>query len=324
MDATRSSPEHLRRKTPDHGLGRVLAPLDRIPGPEGFAGFGAFAWSVGRELMRDRGLDFAASVAFRVILGLFPMIFLSLAALALAGADDALSRFVETLRDSAAVPDSVAELLDDQIGSLRDEVPGAISFGGFTALALAVWALSSSFRALMSGLNVMYDIDDSRQTSVRFLVSFLMAATAVSMLILATVLVVGGRGVLGQMLGLVEQGEEAGWAWALARWPLLVLLVLLAISLVYSFGPADDRRFRLVTPGTLTALVLWLAFALGFSQWVDRFGDYGQLYGVVAGVAVLMLYIFWSAVILFVGAEVDHTRRMAKAGYDDSGLPERA
>jgi membrane protein len=263
-------------------------------------------------LLRDRGLDFAASVAFRVVLAIFPAVVLTLSILGLFGATGVLEEFLETLEDGEALPDPVIALLKDMIEDLGERAPRSLSMGAAASLGLAAWALSSAFRAMMTGLNVMYDVEDQRSTIPRFLQSLVMSVVAVAMLLVATWTVVGGRGVIGRALGLIDQGEDAGWAWALVRWPVLVLLVLLAVSLVYSFAPADGRRFRLITPGTVTAVVLWLAFALGFSQWVNRFSDYGQLYGALAGVAVLMLYVFWSAVLLFIGAEVDHLRSIRR------------
>lgn len=287
---------------------RAVARLDWLPAPADFRGLGSFVREVWQALARDRALDFAASVAFRIILGLFPTMLLAIAALAMFGEAEALDRFIGTLHESPAVPEELAQLLSEQFDELRASAPTSFTVGAIASLGVAMWALSSAARALMSGLNQMYGVEDPRQTVRRWLVSALMAIGAVSALLLSTAIIVGGRGVIGKALGLVDQGEEAGWAWAVLRWPVLALLVLLVFSLAYSLAPHHGRRFQLITPGTLTAFALWLVFAIGFSTWANNFADYGQVYGLIAGVVVLMLYAFWSAVILFVGAEVDHVR----------------
>lgn len=310
MGSTSAKPPDRHRARQRHGslVQRAIARLDRLPAPADFRGLGSFGREVGQALARDRALDFAASVAFRVILGLFPTMLLAIAALATFGQTDALDRFIGTLHESPAVPEELAQLLSDQFEALRDTAPTSFTVGAIVSLGVALWALSSAARALMSGLNQMYGVEDPRQTVRRWLVSAAMAIGAVSALLLSTAIIVGGRGAIGKALGVVDQGEEAGWAWAVLRWPVLALLVLLVFSLAYSLAPHHGRKFQLITPGTLTAFGLWLVFAVGFSTWANNFADYGQVYGLITGVVVLMLYAFWSAVILFVGAEVDHVR----------------
>lgn len=298
---------------------RAAATVDHLPGPAGFRGLGSFVVEVARCTAGDRAMDFAASVAFRAMLGIFPTMLLAISVLGVMGETDALEGFIDTLDDSAALPEDLVDLLKAQFEELRDRAPRSFTAGAVASLAVAMWALSSAARALMSGLNQMYDVEDPRTSVRRWLLSGVLAIGVVAVLLIATGLVVGGRGVIGTALGMVEQGEEAGFAWALVRWPVLALLVLMVFSFAYSLAPHHGRRFQLITPGTLTAFGLWLIFAFGFSAWVDNFADYGQLYGILTGVVALMFYCFWSAVILFIGAEVDHVRwvRSSETRSDD-------
>lgn len=319
-DRQRSTGERAREWVP--GLLRwPLRQADRVDGPTGFRGLGSFIVTVVRHTLGDRAMDFAASVAFRTILGIFPLMLLAISILGMLGETQSLERLLDTLEESAAMPDQLVELLRTQFEELRDRAPSSFTAGAVVSLGFAMWALSSAARALMSGLNQMYDVEDPRNTPRRWAFSLVIATGAVALLLLATAIVVGGRGIIGQALGFVELGEEAGFAWALLRWPVLALLILLVFSLAYSLAPHRERRFQLLTPGTLTAFVLWLVFAVGFSAWVNDYADYGQLYGILTGVVALMLYSFWSAVILFVGAEVDHVRRVrreaVRRGDDD-------
>jgi membrane protein len=103
------------------------------------------------------------------------------------------------------------------------------------------------------------------------------------------------------------------WAWPLVSWPLLVLTVLGAHALVYAFGPAQRASRRWVTTGALVATLLWLGFTLAFSVYINRFAAPTHTYGALAGIAVLMLYLYGTAVVLLLGAVVDRLLAPAAA-----------
>jgi membrane protein len=93
------------------------------------------------------------------------------------------------------------------------------------------------------------------------------------------------------------------WTWV--RWPVVVLLLLLVVSLIYYLGPNIDQPFRYVTPGSISAIVVWIVASLLFSAYVDNFGNYGATYGSLGGMVVLLLYFFVSAMVLLLGAEIN-------------------
>jgi membrane protein len=93
------------------------------------------------------------------------------------------------------------------------------------------------------------------------------------------------------------------WTWL--RWPVVVLLLLLTIALIYYLGPNIDQPFRYVTPGSISAVVVWILASVGFSIYVENFGNYGATYGSLGGMVVLLLYFFVSATVLLFGAEIN-------------------
>jgi membrane protein len=115
---------------------------------------------------------------------------------------------------------------------------------------------------------------------------------------------------IGPAIGeLIRQapGGSGGWflAWRIAKWPLVMVLVFAWLATTYAWAPADRQRFRLLTPGILAAFVGWVAFALAFSWYVDVVGNQGRLYGTFAGLIAFQLYVYWSALIVLLGAEID-------------------
>ena len=81
--------------------------------------------------------------------------------------------------------------------------------------------------------------------------------------------------------------------------------MLFAFALVYYFAPDVEQRFKWISPGSIAAVVLWLLFSLLFSFYVNNFGSYNKTYGALAGIAILMLYIYYTSYILLLGAEMN-------------------
>src|SRR5690606_16400648 len=111
----------------------------------------------------------------------------------------------------------------------------------------------------------------------------------------------------------------AVWSWA--RWPVILLLLILVVSIVYYAAPNIRQPFRLITPGAVIAVTAWVAASLGFALYVQNFASYNKTYGSMGAVIVLLLYFFLSAAVLLFGAEVNavHRRRRGERPQESSG-----
>jgi membrane protein len=95
-----------------------------------------------------------------------------------------------------------------------------------------------------------------------------------------------------------------GW-WENTRWMVIILLIFLGISLIYKFAPSVEKRWKLISPGSLLATFLTLATTIGFSYWVNHFGRYNKVYGSIGTILVIMLLIELNALILLIGFELN-------------------
>jgi membrane protein len=129
--------------------------------------------------------------------------------------------------------------------------------------------------------------------------------------LLALVLLVFGERLGDAVAGALGVGAVFTRAWAIARWPLILLLSLLGITLVYHFAPAVRHRWHWVTPGSAFALVGWLLASYSLRLYVAYFGNYNATYGSIGGVILLMLWLYLSSLVLLVGAEIDALIRAA-------------
>ncbi|MCW2923904.1 MAG: ribonuclease [Thermoleophilia bacterium] len=259
---------------------------------------------VAQGLVRDHSFHYAAGVAFRTTLALFPLLLATLSILSLLGAGDRAGDVLGTLADTDAVPTKVVHALRAQLHRLDDPGTGQ-ALGAVLALALAIWSGSAAFRTVITALNEALDLEERRSGVQRVLVSIALAALTATLALAATLLVA-----LGPAIGAVIRdapGGAHGWfaAWRIVRWPIVVACVFSWLAVTYSYAPADRQRLRIVTPGILTAFVLWAAFALLFTKYIDSVAQQGQLYGAFAGLVAFQLYVYWSAIIVLLGAEVD-------------------
>ncbi len=262
--------------------------------------------SVAHGLVHDHSFHYAAGTAFRTMLAVFPLLLGLISLATLLGSGHRIDDVLATLGRTDAIPGRTIEGLRAQLDNLDEPGPNHV-IGLLVAAALAIWSAAAAFRTLMSGLNRALELDDDRGLVRRFLVSLGLAALTATLAAAATLLVAEGPVVEDFVNSLPGSAGPLHAFWEALRWPLIALCVFTWLAITYAWGPGDRRRFRLVTPGIVFAFLSWLAFALLFSAYVDSSGSHGRTYGAFAGLVAFQLYMYWSALIVLLGAQVDCT-----------------
>jgi membrane protein len=264
-----------------------------------------------KETSEDNGLGLAAQLAYYFFLALFPTI---LALLALA------SFFpIHNLTDQVAnalgrfAPPEVLSLLREQMTNLSQGEHGGMLSVGFLG---ALWSSSAALVAVIDALNRAYDIEEGRPWwKVRLTAIGLTIGLAVFVLAAFT-LVVAGPQLAEGVASRFGLGAAFAWSWKILQWPIVFALVAFAIGLVYYFAPDAEQEWVWVSPGALTATVLWLVASLAFRFYVMNFGAYQESYGAIGAVIVLMLWFYISGLAIIVGAEmaaeIEHASPWAK------------
>ena len=252
------------------------------------------------ELERDNVFNGAAALGFYLTLAIFPAMIFVMAIIPYLPIPRVDLAIMDLLRE--AMPERAAEMFSGVVAEItRERRGGLVSLG----IAGTLWAASTGMYAIMQQLNVAYDVEETR--------SFVRArAVALALTLLFSVLVLGAFSLV--VLGGVIQGwlaQHFGFADALLvlfsvfRWIVIVLAMLLALALVYYAAPNRRTRFRLVTAGTLTAMLLLVAASLGFRYYTGHFSDYSATYGSIGAVVVLMMWLYLSGLVMLLGAEID-------------------
>ena len=293
-------------------MNRVTLPASRR------LGLADFARQTVRQAAKDHLPPYAGNLAYQGLLALFPALLALLWLLKVLHA----TALVETLL--AVMETTMPRAASGPVRALLTAVPdpqarGAVTLGAVAAALAALWTMSAAMRGIMQALNAMYGVEEGRPIWRRYPLSLLLAVTVWGLLLGAMALVVLGEGMAVRIAEAAGLGVGFRWVWMLVTWPALVLTVLTAFALVYYYGPDVRQQFRWVSPGAIIAVVLWLLFTVMYSLYVNRLAAYDKLYGALVGIAVLMLYLYGTAFILLLGAEMNQVIELHHPDGKDDG-----
>ena len=256
-----------------------------------------------KEVGEDHLAAFAGNLTYKALFALFPFAVFLLSLLGLFGSEQLLTNLLS--QASTVLPADAVRFLETQLLDVaRSNAATTFTWGAIISILLALWGVSGAFRSVMEAMNVVYEVEEARPTWKVYLVSILLSLGVAALLISALVLVVFGYQIGVAIANAAGLGGVFQTVWNIAKWPVLLCVVLFAFALVYYFAPNVEQRFRWVSPGSLVAVVLWLLFSLAFSLYVNN-SDLGATYGSLASVAILMLYIYYSSLIVLVGGEMN-------------------
>ena len=253
-----------------------------------------------QEVKADNVPITAAGVAFYGMLALVPALVAIVSVYGLVVSPEESREQVEGF--TAALPGEAARLLVAQLDSITGGDSGGLGVKLAVSLGGLLWSASSGTTALIRGLGIAYDEPEGR--------GFVKLRSRA--LILTVAAVVGAVVVLGLTVALPAILDAAGLRSAgktvglVLRWPILGVLFILGLSALYRYGPDRDKaKWRWVSPGALLATVLWVIGTGLFAFYAGRFGSYNETYGTLAGAIVLLLWLFLTALVILVGAELN-------------------
>ncbi len=266
------------------------------------------------EVIADKCLSLAAQLAYYFFLALFPALLFLVAILSFIPVENLMDTIVAAL--ARVAPSEVLSIIQTQILDIASDQDGGLLTLGMLG---TIWSTSAGVLAIIETLNQTYDIEEGRPWwKVRLTALGLTLALAI-FIVLATVLVVAGPALADRVASSMGLGAAFAWTWKIVQWPLVFLLVSLAIAMVYYFAPDAEQDWVWITPGSIAATVLWLLVSLAFRFYVTNFGSYNATYGTIAGVVVLMLWFYMSGLAVLVGAELNAEIEHASPYGKDAG-----
>ncbi|TDS83718.1 YihY/virulence factor BrkB family protein [Nesterenkonia aurantiaca] len=256
-----------------------------------------------REFSADGCTDLAAGLTYRTVLSIFPALIAVVSVLSLFGQGGGTVTAVLDQAEGIVPSDTWGTVRPALESVLTAPAPG---LGLILGLLAALWSASSYVKAFGRVMNVIHEVPEGRggiklNVQMYLLTALILVLGAVALLIL----VLSGpvAEAVGSAIGL---GSTAVTVWSIAQWFVLAFVVVSVVALLYYATPnVQQPKFRWVSVGALIAIVVAVLASVGFFFYVSNFGNYNATYGALAGVIILLLWIYIVNAILLFGAEVD-------------------
>lgn len=263
-----------------------------------------FARRLWRETLDDQLLDGAAVLAFFFLLAIFPAAIFVLSLLPSLSIPHLQEAILDLLRQ--VLPQQSANLFDGTIHYADSGGRGGLMIFG---LVFTLWSGSSGVYALMEQLNVICDIKDRRPYWKARGIAILLLLFFSLLAIGSLSLVIFGGSVQSWFASMIDWSQPLRIAFATLRWIILAAALLLALAVAYRFGPNVESKFRFISPGNVVAAVLIALASVGFRIYVSTFGHYSAMYGSLAAIVILMMWMYLAGIALLLGCEIDTIRR---------------
>ncbi|MEA2829516.1 MAG: rane protein [Bradyrhizobium sp.] len=261
-----------------------------------------------------RVFTIAAAVTFYAILALFPAIAAFVALYGLFADPATISSHLNSL--AGILPGGAIDVIGGEISRVAAQGSKSLGLTFVIGLLTALWSANAGVKAIFDALNMVYNEHESRGIIKLNLASLVFTTGAIVFLLVAIAAIV----VFPIALGYLGLSGAAQLIVSIARWPVLLIVVGLALAVLYRFGPDRAKpRWRWVSWGSAFATVLWLAASIAFSYYAAHFGNYNKTYGSLGAVIGFMVWIWISMIVLLVGAEINAELEHQTA--KDTGTP---
>jgi len=279
---------------PEHGR------LSRNPLQIPWTGWKDILWRTYARTGEDRLLAIAAGVVFFGLLAVFPAITALVSCYGLFANPATIGANLQTL--ALMLPEGSFQIVQDQIARVLMKGNTALGATFLFGLALAIWSANAGVKAVIDALNVVYEEREKRSFIRLNLLSLAFTTGGIAALLLMVSAVVA----LPLALDHVGLAPESQFIVSLARWPLLLVILLTALALLYRFGPSrQPARWEWLSVGTLAAALLWIAGSSLLSWYLSNFANYDATYGSLGAAIGLMMWMWMSAIIVLCGAELN-------------------
>jgi|SRR5579875_3624088 len=256
----------------------------------------------GKEFASDRLSGFAAQSAYHLIFALPPLLIFFTALSALSAqytGVDAMARLLDLARRTT--PATIYQTIKLILDSAKAGRSGGVLSIGFV---LAIWSGSGAVNVLIQGINQAYGITEGRNFIVKRALSIGLTIGLGILTISAFILFVFGQRLGTWVADHAGLGSTFQFVWSIARWPVILIFIVVSLAIFYWVGPAIRLPFRWMSPGAIAATIGWLAATFGFSLYL-RFANPGSAYGALGAVIVLLFFLNISSMIFLFGAELN-------------------
>jgi membrane protein len=257
-----------------------------------------------KEFSHDNLTDWAAALTYYAVLSLFPAMIALISILGLVVDPATITRVITDVVSQLG-PKSAVDTFKGPINQIAGNRSGAL-LGLIIGVAAALWTASGYVGAFMRASNAIYEREEGRpfyilrplQIVVTFVLVMMAALVVLSLIVSGPV-----ASAIGSAVGL---GDTAVTVWNIAKWPVLLVVVMAMLAILYWPAPnARQKNFRWVSPGAIVAVVVWIVASAAFAFYVANFGSYNKTYGALGGVIVFLVWMWITNLAVLFGAELN-------------------
>lgn len=201
------------------------------------------------------------------------------------------------------------EVIGDQLEAITGASGGGLAVGAVVGILLALWTSSGAVAKLIATLNTIWGVEEDRKFPKLRGLAVLFTVGSIAFIAAAAFLLA----VLPPLLGETSIGDAGRWVVNIARFPAMLVFMAVGLSVMYWLGPNVSRRLRLLSWGAVWATVLWLVLSGLFTVYTSTFASYNETFGTLGALVVLLLWLFITAFMVLVGAEIEAAREQRDA-----------
>lgn len=265
--------------------------------------FKKFFKQVYEKALEEDVVSNAAQVGFYFIFALFPLLLflLSLFGIILESAETIRQELFVYLKQ--LIPGAAFELIEKTLTEVVQESSGGKLTLGFI---IALWSASAGIDSIRIALNYVYDLKETRPWWKYKLTSLLLTLGIALLTIFALGIIFYGSQFLSLLLGVVGLAVQSSWILSVLSFIIVTAAMISAFALLYAFAPNHDPfAWKWITPGAITAIILWLLFSFGFRLYLTYFDSYAKTYGSVGAIIILLLWLYLTALVILIGGVVN-------------------
>jgi membrane protein len=280
----------------DQERGRLAAGPSEIPA----RGWKDILLRTYRNISDHRVVALAAGVTFYTLLAIFPAIAALVAIYGLFSDPATLTGQLDNL--SGTLPGGAMDVIRDQLTRVASQPRGTLGLTFLLSLGVSLWSANAAIKSIFDTLNVVYSEREKRSFVRLNAISLTFTVAGILFVLLA----LGAMVVLPPLLKYIGLSEVTEIILRVGRWPALFVIVTLAIAFIYRYGPSREKpQWRWITWGSALAAFGWLAASIIFSWYAANFGSFNRTYGSLGAVIGFMMWIWLSAIVILIGAELD-------------------
>jgi len=265
-----------------------------------WAGWKDIFWRTYQRIDDDRLLATAGGVVFFGLLAIFPAVTALVSSYGLFANPSTITDNLQTL--AMMLPEGAFQIVAEQVGRVVSNGNATLGATFLVGLVLAIWSANAGVKSIFDALNVAYEEREKRSFIRLNMVSLAFTVGG----IVALLLMVGAVVAFPLALDHLGMAPESKLIVALARWPLLFLILLVALAMLYRFAPSRDApRWQWLSVGALAAAILWIAGSSLLSWYLSAFANYNATYGSLGAAIGLMMWMWMSAIVVMFGAELN-------------------